>query len=80
MLKKPNVQKSSMRCIDLVLHDRIPISQNKEIKIDDLETGASEYDDKKGILKWTLNVPSNDKAVHKFSDTIKYPKYKRVNL
>nr|WP_321235375.1 mucoidy inhibitor MuiA family protein [uncultured Psychroserpens sp.] len=66
--------------IDLVLYDRIPISQNKDIKIDNIETGTSEYDDKKGILKWKLNLPANDKDVHKFSYTVKYPKYKRVNL
>ncbi|WP_298757572.1 mucoidy inhibitor MuiA family protein [uncultured Psychroserpens sp.] len=66
--------------IDLVLYDRIPISQNKEIKIDDIETGNSEYDDKKGILKWTVNMPANNKETFSFSYIIKYPKYKRVNL
>ncbi|MCD2258961.1 DUF4139 domain-containing protein [Psychroserpens luteolus] len=66
--------------IDLILYDRIPISQNKEIKIDDIETGNSEYDDKKGILKWTVNMPANNKETFSFSYIIKYPKYKRVNL
>lgn len=66
--------------IDLVLYDRIPISQNKDIKIDDIETGSSNYDDKKGILKWTLKLNANVKETHKFSYTVKYPKYKRVNL
>jgi len=66
--------------IDLVLLDRIPISQNKEIKIDDIETGNSEYDDKKGILKWNVTIPANDKTVYKFSYVVKYPKLKRVNL
>ncbi|MFD2917734.1 DUF4139 domain-containing protein [Psychroserpens luteus] len=66
--------------IDLVLYDRIPISQNKDIKIDDIETGRSNYDDKKGILKWTLKLDTNVKETHKFSYTVKYPKYKRVNL
>ncbi|MCK8480644.1 DUF4139 domain-containing protein [Psychroserpens algicola] len=66
--------------IDVVLYDRIPISQNKGIKIDDIETGSSDYDDKKGILTWKLHLPANDKEVHKFSYTVKYPMYKRVNL
>ncbi|WP_298896220.1 mucoidy inhibitor MuiA family protein [uncultured Psychroserpens sp.] len=66
--------------IDLILYDRIPISQNKEIKIDDIETGNSEYDDKKGILKWTINMPANNKETFSFSYIVKYPKYKRVNL
>ena len=66
--------------IDLVLFDRIPISQNKDIKIDDIETGTSKYDNKKGILKWTLKLEANVKKTYKFSYSIKYPKNKRVNL
>ena len=66
--------------IDIVLYDRIPISQNKAIKIDDIDTGTSEYDDKKGLLKWTLNIDANDKSDHSFSYTVKYPKYQRINL
>jgi len=66
--------------IDLVLYDRIPISQNKDIKIDDIETGASKYDKKKGILKWTLKLDANVKKTFKFSYSVKYPKNKRVDL
>lgn len=66
--------------IDLILFDRIPISQNKEIKIDDIETGTSEYDDKKGILKWKVNLDAKAKETFTFSYIVKYPKYKRINL
>nr|WP_321223624.1 mucoidy inhibitor MuiA family protein [uncultured Psychroserpens sp.] len=74
------VKNNKSSAIDLVLYDRIPISQNRDIKIDDIETGNSIYDDKKGILKWTLKLDANVKETHKFSYTVKYPKYKRVNL
>ena len=66
--------------IDLVLMDRIPISQNKEIKIDDLETGTSKYDSKKGLLEWKINLSTKETKKYKFSYSVKYPKYKRVNL
>jgi hypothetical protein len=66
--------------IDLVLYDRIPISQKNEIKIDNIETGTSNYDNKKGILKWTLKLNANVKKTFKFYYSVKYPKYKRVNL
>ncbi|MDG5491961.1 mucoidy inhibitor MuiA family protein [Psychroserpens sp. SPM9] len=66
--------------IDLILYDRIPISQHKDIKIDDIETGTSEYDDKKGILKWNVNLEAKAKDTFTFSYVVKYPKYKRVNL
>ncbi|WP_299274753.1 mucoidy inhibitor MuiA family protein [uncultured Psychroserpens sp.] len=74
------VKNNKSAAIDLVLYDRIPISQNKEIKIDDIETGSSEYNDKKGILKWNVNIPANKKETYTFSYIVKYPKYKRVNL
>ena len=74
------LKNNKLAAIDLILYDRIPVSQNKDIKIDDIETGSSEYDDKKGVLKWTLNLKANVKETYKFSYTVKYPKYKRVNL
>lgn len=66
--------------IDLVLMDRIPISQNREIKIDDTETGSAKYDDKKGLLEWKVNLSPKETKKYRFSYTVKYPKYKRVNL
>lgn len=66
--------------IDLILMDRIPISQNKDIKVDDLEYGDADYDSKKGLLKWKLNIKSNQSNTYKFSYVLKYPKYKSLNL
>ncbi len=74
------VKNNKSSAIDLVLFDRIPISQNKDIKVDNIETGTSDYDDKKGILTWKVNLPSNDKKTYEFSYTLKYPKYKQINL
>ena len=66
--------------IDLVLMDRIPISQNKEIKLEDVETGTSNYNSKKGLLEWKVNISTKETKKYKFSYTVKYPKHKRVNL
>jgi len=66
--------------ISMILLDRIPMSQNKEIKIVDIETGTSNYDTKKGILEWKINLPSNSSKTQKFSYSVKYPKQKRINL
>ncbi|REE25981.1 uncharacterized protein (TIGR02231 family) [Winogradskyella pacifica] len=66
--------------IQLTLLDRIPKSQDKTIKIDDIETGNSNYDEDKGILKWTLNLKSSATENVKISYTVKFPKGKRVNL
>ena len=66
--------------IQLTLLDRIPKSQNRDIKLDDIETGTSDYDDKKGLLKWILNLKSGETDKVKHSYSVKYPKGKRVNL
>ncbi|WP_179347631.1 DUF4139 domain-containing protein [Winogradskyella pacifica] len=66
--------------IQLTLLDRIPKSQDKTIKIDDIEIGNSNYDEDKGILKWTLNLKSSATENVKISYTVKFPKGKRVNL
>ena len=60
--------------------DRIPISQNKEIKLEDVETGTSNYNSKKGLLEWKVNISTKETKKYKFSYTVKYPKHKRVNL
>ncbi|EDP70799.1 hypothetical protein FBALC1_08568 [Flavobacteriales bacterium ALC-1] len=66
--------------IKLTLLDRIPITQNKAIKLDDIETGTSEYDKDKGLLKWILSLKSGEAEKVKHSYAVKYPKGKRVNL
>ncbi|WP_179338608.1 DUF4139 domain-containing protein [Winogradskyella ludwigii] len=66
--------------IQLTVLDRIPKSQNKAIKIDDVDTRNSIYDKEKGIATWTLNLKSGGTKNVKNSYTVKYPKEKRVNL
>lgn len=66
--------------IEVVVMDRIPVSQNKEIKIEDVNTGGAEYDEKKGLLTWKLNLKAKESAKKQLSYKVKYPKEKRVNL
>ncbi|WP_179018872.1 DUF4139 domain-containing protein [Winogradskyella forsetii] len=74
------IKNNKQAAIQLTVLDRIPKSQNKAIKIDDIETGSSVYDEDKGILKWKINLKSGntDKVEHSYS--VKFPKDKRVNL
>ncbi len=62
------------------LLDRIPISQNKEIKVDKTEYGAANYDSKKGILKWNITLSPSENIKKEISFQLKYPKGKRINL
>ncbi|WP_053991145.1 DUF4139 domain-containing protein [Mangrovimonas sp. TPBH4] len=66
--------------IDIVIMDRIPISQNKDIKVEDIETGTSQYNDKKGLMEWQTVLAPGGTDTFKFSYSVKYPKYRQVNL
>lgn len=62
------------------LEDRIPISQNEEIKVDEREYGKASYDEKTGILTWDVNLSAKESQTKTFSYKVKYPKNKKVNL
>lgn len=66
--------------IDLTIMDRIPISQNKDIKVDDIDYDDCDYDSKKGLLKWKVNIIPSETKTYKFAYSLKYPKYKSINL
>ena len=74
------IRNNKQSAIQLTLLDRIPKSQNREIKLDDIETGTSDYDDEKGLLKWVFKLKPGAFEKVKYSFSVKYPKGKRVNL
>ncbi|NER15643.1 mucoidy inhibitor MuiA family protein [Spongiivirga citrea] len=74
------IKNNKSTAITVKLMDRIPKSSNKEIKVDDIETYTAEYDKKKGLLTWNLDLKSGDQKKETFSYQLKYPRYKRVNL
>lgn len=77
---KIQVKNNKKTPITLVLEDRIPISENKEIKVEDIETGLSEYNDKTGIMRWKIELQANASEKKEFTYTVKYPKFKKVYL
>ncbi len=77
---KIEIKNSKKSAISLLLEDRVPISQNKEIKVDDIEKGDAVFDNKTGIMKWKLSLVPNATIKKEFTYTVKYPKSKRINL
>lgn len=74
------VKNTKTKTIKLKMVDRIPISQNKEIKVDALETGDSIFDKDSGLMEWSIELAPAASAVKEFSYELKYPKYKHINL
>lgn len=75
-----NIKNNKSIAIDLVLMDRIPISENKEIKVDEIITNNAAYDKEKGLLTWKLKLKSQQEAAETFSFQVKYPKGRNITL
>ncbi|MEO1010804.1 MAG: mucoidy inhibitor MuiA family protein [Bacteroidota bacterium] len=60
--------------------DRIPVSQQKEIKVEDIKTFDAQYNMNKGILTWELYLGQKARAEKEFSYKVKYPKYRRISI
>ncbi|MCF8449280.1 MAG: DUF4139 domain-containing protein [Taibaiella sp.] len=65
--------------INLVLQDQQPVSNDKDIVIEDKETANADYDETSGMMKWTLTLKANETSNVKFGYTVKYPKGKRLD-
>ena len=74
------VKNNKTVAIDLKLMDRIPISQNKDIRVDDVETNSAKYEDKKGLLTWNVKLSPQETKTESFSFQVKYPKFKRISI
>jgi len=53
---------------------KIPISQNKDFKVDVLDLSNGVLDDKTGKVTWKIDVAPNTEVTKKIGYKIKYPK------
>lgn len=74
------LKNNSNKDITVTLYDRVPISQNKEIKVDNILHDADKIDESKKILSWSVRLKPAETSKKRLSYTVKYPKFKRVNL
>lgn len=65
--------------ISLKLQDRIPVSSNNDIKVDQEETGDAQVDKESNILTWIVALNSGQQVKKQFAYRIKYPKSRRIN-
>ncbi|MDC6364751.1 MULTISPECIES: DUF4139 domain-containing protein [Flavobacteriaceae] len=74
------IKNNKSTAITLKVMDRIPKSQNKDIKVDDILTNNAEYDDKKGLLTWNLELSPKETKKEQFSFQVKYPRGRHISL
>ena len=64
--------------INLIVEDQQPVSNDKDIVIEDKDTGTSEYNDTTGMMKWLVPLNANETRTVSFGYTIRYPRGKTV--
>ncbi len=64
--------------VNLMIIDQLPVSNDKDIVLEDKNTGNAEYDETNGSLKWLMTLGSNESKKLDFGYTVKYPKGKEV--
>ena len=73
------VRNNNGYAIELDLMDQIPLSQNKEIVVDILESNGAKVDADYGSLLWKLNLKPGETKTVTFSYSVKYPKDKHIS-
>lgn len=64
--------------LNMVILDQIPVSNDKDIVIEDKETTGGNINEATGEVKWEFNIKPNDTKKLTIGYTVKYPKGKQV--
>lgn len=66
--------------IDLVIQDQIPITQNAEITIEQVDLDKGTLDSRTGIIEWKYTLKPKESKLINFNYRVKYNKDKNVTL
>jgi len=75
-----SIKNNKGKNVVVILEDRIPLSQNSYIKVDDQEFDDAKIDEETSILTWDVQLDAKTKKSKKFSYKVTYPKGKQVNI
>ena len=60
--------------VEVSIQDQLPVSNDKDIVVEDKEIDGGTIEETTGIVTWTMKVAPNETAKKKLGFTIKYPK------
>jgi uncharacterized protein (TIGR02231 family) len=64
--------------VDIIIEDQIPISQDKDIEVKQIELSGAKLDEATGKLTWNLKLAKAETQTIKLIFSVKYPKNKYV--
>lgn len=74
------VRNLKSKAISVTVLDQVPVSVDKTIVVDILETTGASLNKETGELSWVLNIPAGKEEVKKFKYIVTYPKNKTLIL
>lgn len=72
------VRNTKKEPIDLVVLEQFPISNDKDISIEDKEAKDAQINEESGAVQWGLSLKGNELKTLKLTYSVKYPKDKTV--
>ena len=72
------IRNNKRQTVTLNLEDQIPVSRNKDIKVELVENGGAKHDEESGRLYWELTLAPGETRKLRFVYEVKYPKGKPV--
>jgi uncharacterized protein (TIGR02231 family) len=72
------VRNNKKEAVNLMLKDQYPLSTDKEVEIELLESGDAKQNKETGILTWALKLNSNETRKIRISYKVRYPKDKAI--
>ncbi|EJL63287.1 DUF4139 domain-containing protein [Flavobacterium sp. CF136] len=74
------IRNNKKEAVELLLKDQYPLSTNKEIEVELLQSDSAKVNAETGILTWQLQLKSNETRKIRISYRVKYPKDQTLNL
>ena len=74
------IRNNKKEAVELLLKDQYPLSTNKEIEVELLQSDSAKVNAETGILTWQLELKPNETRKIRISYRVKYPKDQTLNL
>lgn len=74
------VRNNKKELVELLLKDQYPLTTNKEIEVELLQSDSAKVNSETGILTWQLQLKPNETKKIRISYRVKYPKDQVLNL
>jgi uncharacterized protein (TIGR02231 family) len=74
------VKNNKKEKVQLLLKDQYPISTNKDIEIELLETSGAAVNSETGVMTWKIELAPGESKKYRISYSVKHPKDREVNI